>query len=227
MSSDERPYEDYFMKAARTFDDRALREAILAGSSDGSNPWVPHMPTLAWQPTDAILDLGCGLLRNLPLLTARARFVSCWDRAPMIVRAGGARVFAEGDTIVRITSVLEQALFPWPNLVFACLVLQHMDRTAFDECFQTLRRGTPAGRSLDLYVYGRERFDAPPSDALGAKTVSKSLYHRGFKFKVGVAFGANTCEVFDGGTPTATARFLNLGDDNPEIHTEALWSRTW
>ena len=116
--------EDWWDAAARESDDD-LRERILTGFKSGK-PFTPYAPTIGWPPVGSVLDFGCGVGRNFPYLRSVASKIAGFDLPPMIARCrhiapDGADVLADDWSSVR------QQRF---DLVYASLVLQHIETTA-------------------------------------------------------------------------------------------------
>lgn len=138
-----------------------LRERILTGYKSGK-PFTPYVPTVALPAVHSVLDFGCGLGRNFPYLTTLARRVDGFDLSPMIARC---RELAPESSI----SLSDD----WPDmrrrrydLVFASLVLQHIDTAAISTYVADFSRIAPY-----IYVLTRARtdFDANVLDLI-AKT---------------------------------------------------------
>jgi SAM-dependent methyltransferase len=108
---------------AATSDADELRERIFTGYKTGK-PFTPYVPTLQLpEPLDSVLDFGCGVGRNFPYLNSEARQVAGFDLEPMIARC---RVLATENVDV-LTSDWEDVSRRRFDLVFAALVLQHID----------------------------------------------------------------------------------------------------
>ena len=100
-----------------------IRERILTGYKDGK-PFTPYVPTLSLpRPLTHVLDFGCGLGRNFPYLTQIAGSVTGFDLPPMIERCRKA----SPNAAVRLTSDWDSVKTEAFDLVFASLVLQHID----------------------------------------------------------------------------------------------------
>jgi hypothetical protein len=129
---------DDWLAAARADNDE-LRERILTGYKAGK-PFTPYVPTIAIAtPLAAALDFGCGLGRNFPYLTAVARRVDGFDLPPMIARCREALP----DTPVGLSddwSALRQRHY---DLVFASLVLQHIETAACVDFLSDFSRMAP------------------------------------------------------------------------------------
>lgn len=104
-------------------DPEELRERIFTGYKTGK-PFTPYLPTVALQtPVASVLDFGCGVGRNFPYLKSIASQVVGFDLEPMIARC---RALAT-ETVDRLTSDWEDVSRRRFDLVFASLVLQHID----------------------------------------------------------------------------------------------------
>ena len=113
---------DDWSAIARAADTDDIRERILTGFRAGK-PFTPYVPTVDLpSPMASVLDFGCGLGRNFPYLTGIAREVVGFDLPAMIDRC---RDLAPAR--VRLTSDWDDACRQRYDLVFATLVLQHMD----------------------------------------------------------------------------------------------------
>jgi hypothetical protein len=108
---------------AATSDPDELRERIFTGYKTGK-PFTPYVPTVALPaPVDSVLDFGCGVGRNFPYLKSIARQVAGFDLAPMVAQC---RVLAT-ETIDRLASDWDEVSRQRFDLVFAALVLQHIE----------------------------------------------------------------------------------------------------
>jgi hypothetical protein len=127
-----------------------LRERILTGFKAGK-PFTPYVPTIVMPgPFESVLDFGCGLGRNFPYLKSIASRVEGYDLPPMIERC---RALA-AEQVSDLTSDWPQVRTRRYSLVFASLVLQHIDT---DECRHYLAdfaRMTP-----HVYLLTRTRTD--------------------------------------------------------------------
>jgi 2-polyprenyl-3-methyl-5-hydroxy-6-metoxy-1,4-benzoquinol methylase len=111
---------------AASNDDDELRERIFTGYKAGK-PFKPYVPTIKLPlPVDSVLDFGCGAGRNFPYLKSVALHVTGFDLAPMIARC---RVLAT-ETVDRLTSDWKDTSARRFDLVFAALVLQHVETDA-------------------------------------------------------------------------------------------------
>jgi SAM-dependent methyltransferase len=144
------PEPSDWLAIARTADDADLREEILTGYKAGK-PFTPYVPTMALPPDlGSVLDFGCGLGRNFPFLRAMARRVTGFDLPPMIARCG-ALADAKGIELADDWSTLRTRRF---DLVFASLVLQHIDPAICRAYLEDFARMAPA-----LYVLTRAQSD--------------------------------------------------------------------
>lgn len=117
------PGADEWLAAARADDPDELREKILTGFKSGK-PFTPYLPTVSLPiPLERVLDFGCGLGRNFPLLAQLAPKVVGFDLPPMIARCRDQALPAAlrlDDDWPRLT---EERF----DLVYASLVLQHIE----------------------------------------------------------------------------------------------------
>ena len=117
-----------------------IREKILTGFKAGK-PFAPHTPTLALPPgLDRVLDFGCGIGRNFPYLTSIARSVTGYDLPPMIARCRTLATHAV-DRLDDDWARLRDERF---DLIFASLVLQHIETDACLSYLHDFARMTPA-----------------------------------------------------------------------------------
>ncbi len=127
-----------------------VRERILTGYLAGK-PFTPYVPTLDLpRPLDRVLDFGCGLGRNFPYLQTIAREIVGFDLPPMIERYRDANANA---TITLISDWSEVIARPC-DLVFATLVLQHVEPAACRSYLRDFARLAPA-----TYLLTRLRSD--------------------------------------------------------------------
>ena len=134
-----------------------IREKILTGFKAGK-PFTPHTPTIALPPgLNRVLDFGCGLGRNFPYLTSIAQSVTGYDLPPMIARC---RTLATHhvDRLDDDWARLRDERF---DLIFASLVLQHIETDACLSYLQDFARMTPV---VDLFTrtngdFGRNVLD--------------------------------------------------------------------
>jgi len=113
---------DDWSAIARAADPDEVRERILTGFRAGK-PFTPYVPTIPLpSPTTRVLDFGCGLGRNFPYLTGIAQEVTGFDLPSMIDRCREL-----GPPVARLTSDWEEVGRHRFDLIFAALVLQHLD----------------------------------------------------------------------------------------------------
>jgi Methyltransferase domain len=129
---------DDWLTAARADRDE-LRERILTGYKTGK-PFTPYVPTIAIpSPVASALDFGCGLGRNFPYLTSVAERVEAFDLPPMIERCRETLP----DTSVSLTDDWSEVKQRRYDLVFASLVLQHIETAACVEFLADFSRISP------------------------------------------------------------------------------------
>ena len=137
------PGTDDWLDAARGDDWDDLREKILTGYKAGK-PFTPYEPTI---PVPAlagrVLDFGCGLGRNFPLLNRRSSRVIGFDLPAMIARC---RKSTDGSG-VQLSDDWEQLRVEAFDVIYASLVLQHI---ATDACLGYLRDFAAMAPSLYL-----------------------------------------------------------------------------
>jgi SAM-dependent methyltransferase len=134
-------------------DEDDLRERILTGYKTGK-PFTPYIPTIPLPAQiESVLDFGCGLGRNFPYLKTIAARVEGFDLPPMIDRCR-ALGRAQG---VRLTSDWADVLTRGYDLVFASLVLQHIET---DECRAYLANFARIAPHVYLLTRARTDFDA-------------------------------------------------------------------
>ena len=153
MNADEHGFEtvnEWNAIAARA-DDEELRERILTGYKVGKpfSPYVPTVPLPA--PIDGVLDFGCGVGRNFPYLKTIARHVAGFDLPPMIERCH-ALASERVDLLTSEWREIEKRKF---DLVFADLVLQHLETRVCREYLGAFARLAPA-----TYVLTRLQSDS-------------------------------------------------------------------
>ena len=117
-----------------------LRERILTGFKEGK-PFTPYRPTITL-PAGArtVLDFGCGLGRNFPFLEEVGARITGFDLPPMIERC---RELApvQAEELSSDWSSLRTRNF---DLIFATLVLQHVEPEACRAYFADFARMAPA-----------------------------------------------------------------------------------
>jgi SAM-dependent methyltransferase len=145
-----------WMTVATSADDE-IRERILTGYKDGK-PFTPYVPTLAL-PSDinTVLDFGCGLGRNFPYLKGVARSVAGFDLPPMIERC--RRSAADGVDL--LAADWDQLKVLRVDLIFASLVLQHIEPAPVRLFLQDFSRMTPCVYLLTRNTtdFGENLFD--------------------------------------------------------------------
>ena len=135
---------------AATSDADELRERIFTGYKTGK-PFTSYVPTIALPARVApVLDFGCGVGRNFPYLKSIARQVVGFDVEPMIARC---RELAT-ETVDVLTSDWEDVSRRQFDLVFASLVLQHIDTDACRAYLADFAKIAPA-----IYVLTRLQSD--------------------------------------------------------------------
>jgi SAM-dependent methyltransferase len=143
---------------AATNDADELRERIFTGYKTGK-PFTPYVPTVALpSKVSSVLDFGCGVGRNFPFLKSIARQVVGFDLEPMIARC---RSLAP-ESIDLLTSDWEDVSRRQFDLVFASLVLQHIDTDACRTYLADFAKMVPArvpARVPAIYVLTRLQSD--------------------------------------------------------------------
>ena len=135
---------------AATSDADELRERIFTGYKTGK-PFTPYVPTIALPtPVSSVLDFGCGVGRNFPYLKSIARQVVGFDLEPMIARCRSLAT----ETVDLLTSDWEDVSRRRFDLVFASLVLQHIDTDACRAYLADFAKMAPA-----IYVLTRLQSD--------------------------------------------------------------------
>ena len=144
------PGADEWLAAARADDPDELREKILTGFKSGK-PFTPYRPTVPVPfPLERVVDFGCGLGRNFPLLTELAPEVIGFDLPPMIARCREQPLPAA----VRLDDDWSRLREEHFDLVYASLVLQHIET---DTCRAYLRDF--AAMAPHLYLLTRASTD--------------------------------------------------------------------
>ena len=131
-------------------DDDELRERIFTGYKQGK-PFTPYVPTIALPGSiDWVLDFGCGVGRNFPYLKSIARQVAGFDLEPMIVRCRSLAT----ESVDLLSSDWEGVSGRRFDLIFASLVLQHVETDACRAYLADFARMSPA-----VYVITRLQSD--------------------------------------------------------------------
>ena len=130
---------DDWLRVAENGSDDEVREWILTGAASGK-PFTPYVPTLAL-PADlsSVLDFGCGLGRNFPYLAGIANRVTGFDLPPMVARCRALPAVA-GVTLADDWDAIRRERF---DLVFASLVLQHLDTASIRRHLADFSRMAP------------------------------------------------------------------------------------
>jgi SAM-dependent methyltransferase len=144
------PGLDDWLAVARSADPDDLRERILTGYRAGK-PFTPYVPTLAMPSLlRTALDFGCGLGRNFPYLAGVAGTVTGFDLPPMIERC---RALAP-TPVERLSHDWAEVRTQAFDLIFASLVLQHVDTDACRMYLRDFARMTPC-----VYLLTRTQTD--------------------------------------------------------------------
>lgn len=139
--------------AVAEVDSDELRERILTGYKSGK-PFTPYVPTIALPASrSSVLDFGCGLGRNFPYLTTVASRVEGFDLPPMIARCR----HAVPESPVNLSDDWDDVRQRRYDLVFASLVLQHIETTACAAFLADFSRMAPY---TYLLTRGSTDFDA-------------------------------------------------------------------
>jgi len=129
-----------WLAVAQSADEDDVREHILSGYKDGK-PFTPYVPTIALPSRiDRVLDFGCGLGRNFPYLNTIARHIAGFDLPPMIERC---RTLA-GNSVNVLTSDWHSLREERFDLIFAALVLQHIEPQTVQSYLEDFARMAPA-----------------------------------------------------------------------------------
>lgn len=130
--------EDW-LRVAESGSGDEVREWILTGTTSGK-PFTPYVPTLRLpEGLSSVLDFGCGLGRNFPYLIRIADRVTGFDLPPMIARCR-ALPAAAGVTLSDDWEAISREPF---DLVFASLVLQHLDTATIERRLGEFSRMAP------------------------------------------------------------------------------------
>jgi SAM-dependent methyltransferase len=132
------PGREDWWNAAATESDDDLRERILTGFKSGK-PFTPYAPTIGWPRVESVLDFGCGVGRSFSYLRSVARTISGFDLPPMIARC--RRLAPDGVTLRDDWPALRRERF---DLVYASLVLQHVETDAIRACLADFAKMAPA-----------------------------------------------------------------------------------
>lgn len=135
---------------AATNDADELRERIFTGYKTGK-PFTPYVPTIALpRHVSSVLDFGCGVGRNFPYLKSIAPHVVGFDLQPMIARCRSLAT----ESVDVLTSDWDELSRQRFDLVFASLVLQHIDTDACRSYLADFLKMAPA-----IYVLTRLQSD--------------------------------------------------------------------
>lgn len=140
--------EDWLRVAAQGSDED-VREWILTGVKAGK-PFTPYEPTIEWPPAASVLDFGCGLGRNFPCLERLAQRVTGFDLPPMIARCRSAL----GPGAPELSDDWAELSGRRFDLIFASLVLQHIDTPAIEAYLADFARMAPV-----IYLLSRGTTD--------------------------------------------------------------------
>lgn len=164
--------DEWLEIAAGEADD--VRERILTGYKTGK-PFSPYVPTVALPtPLESVLDFGCGLGRNFPYLKTVAERVEGFDLPPMIARC---RTLST-ERVFRLSSDWEEVRSRRYGLIFASLVLQHLDT---EDCRRFLVDFAVMAPTVYLLTRTRTDFDAIMLDLVAESSL----------------FDADTCRIVD------------------------------
>lgn len=138
-SRDGIPLMTEWTSIATSADAEELRERILTGYKEGK-PFTPYVPTLELPfPLEWVLDFGCGVGRSFPYLRTIATHVAGFDLEPMIARC---RMLAT-ETVDVLTGDWSELSGRTFDLVFADLVLQHVEPSAYRAYLADFARMAP------------------------------------------------------------------------------------
>ncbi len=159
---------EHWLAVARDSEADDLRESILSGYKTGK-PFTPYVPTLQFpSQLSSVLDFGCGIGRNFPFLKSIASNVVGFDLPPMIERC---RALAT-TPVAELTARWEEIIVRRFNLIFAALVLQHLEPETCGAYLRDFARVSPI-----LYLLTRAGDDFGSSVL---RTVAETgLFHSG------------------------------------------------
>jgi len=116
-----------------------LREHILTGYK-GGKPFLPYVPTIRLPtPVQWTLDFGCGVGRNFPYLKSIAQHVVGFDLPPMVRRCHMLAT-EHVDVLSHDWADVSSRRF---DLIFAALVMQHVEPDACRAYFANFARMAP------------------------------------------------------------------------------------
>ena len=139
---------------ARASDPDEIREQILTGYKAGK-PFTPYEATILLpQPLGRVLDFGCGLGRNFPYLSRIAARVEGFDLPPMIEQCRRLPI----DPAIALHDDWQSVRSGRYDLIFASLVLQHIDPAVSRSAIEDFARMAP-----HVYVLTRAGSDFGPN----------------------------------------------------------------
>jgi len=103
-------------------DINTIRDCILTGFKDGK-PFAPDAPRVIGSQYKRILDFGCGLGRNFPLLRSLCDVVHAYDLPEMVEKCR----IESSESIQLLTSNWNEIARHHYDLIYASLVVQHLD----------------------------------------------------------------------------------------------------
>jgi SAM-dependent methyltransferase len=143
------PGRDEWTSIAESADAADLREHILTGFKAGK-PFTPYASTLDLPANlNQVLDFGCGVGRNFPYLRTVARHVTGFDLPPMI-----ARCRELGEPVDGLFDDWRRVRARRFDLIFASLVLQHIETDLCRQYLENFSRMAPA-----VYLLTRSESD--------------------------------------------------------------------
>ena len=167
------PGLDDWLNVAESADPDELRERILTGFKSGK-PFTPYVATIQFPaPLGWVLDFGCGVGRNFPYLKSVAASVAGYDLPPMIERCR-AIAGVPVDLLSDDWSDVRSRRF---DLIFASLVLQHIDADACRAYFADFARMSRA-------VYVLTRADSDFGESMLDLIAGTGLFQAGECVKV-------------------------------------------